>query len=305
MPNYRGLEALCAFVQTGSVAKAAERLGRTAPQVSRLLSALEDELNLTIFDRTTRPLALTREGRNFALQARSAIEGVDRLDKVALQMSSSDRAHLRILTAPFLARAIVIDAVGTLARQHPEFTAEVDSRIRLDIEDWIERESFDIGIWALPVEHASFRSEHLIDVEILCAMAKDHPLAAAEVVDFDMLVEHDLVLQHPRSRIRTFLTELARQRGTRLKVRFEAPNGLIAAQMAARGLACGLAEPLIAISAGEPDLVLRPFRPLLTVSYGFVFPFWVSETPLMRALVDEMRRVAEARMSVIRTELRL
>lgn len=297
--NFRGLEALCAFVQAGSVLRAAERLGRTPPQVGRLLNALEADLGFSLFDRTTRPLELTREGRNFALQAQAAMAGVERLNLVARQLRPVDRVHVRILTAPFLAKAIVIDAVAALAARHPQFMADLDSRIRLDIEEWIARESFDLGISSLPVENSAFRTEDLVEVDVVCAMRADHPLAAQEVVDFEMLAGHDLIMQHPRSAVRSFIESLAQERGQTLAIRFQAPNGFIAAQMAAGGLGCSIADPLIASSIGDQGLVLRPFRPTLTIRYGFVFPNWIELSPLTGLLCAEIRRVAHERKVAI------
>ncbi|WP_306224545.1 LysR family transcriptional regulator [Bosea beijingensis] len=290
MFNFRGLEALVAFVEAGSIAKAAEQLDRTPPQIGRLLNALEAELGFTVFDRRSKPLALTKEGRNFALQVKVALAGVGRLGAVARQLRSMERAHLRILTAPFLAPALVIDAIGRVAQRYPEFTAEIDSRIRLDIEEWIQKESFDIGIAVLPIQSAAFRTEPLIEVEAMCAMSVGHPLAERAVVEFEDLIGLELVMQHPRSKVRTFIEGLARQRGTNLDIRFEAPNGIIATQMVARGLGCGIIDPLVAQSAGAANLVLRPFRPSLKISYGFVFPEWVVPSPLINSLMDEIRR---------------
>lgn len=300
MLNSRGLEALCAFIEVGSVARAAERLGRTTPQVGRLLGALERELGFALFDRSSRPLQLTTEGRTFALQAQAALAGVERLDQVGRQLRAGDRTHVRILTAPFLARAIVMDAVKRVADLHPEFTAEIDSRIRLDIEEWIEKESFDLGIASLPVQNPAFSTEPLIDVEAMCSMPADHPLARHRHVEFHMLKDHALVLQHPRSRVRTFIDKLCREQRVPLRVRFEAPNGLIAAQMVALGLGCGISDPLIAATAGEPNLLLRPFRPTLTISYAFLFPAWAPQSYLTRLLADEIKAIAQDRTKAIR-----
>lgn len=300
MLNSRGLEALRAFIETGSVARAAERLGRTTPQVGRLLGALEREIGFALLDRSSRPLQLTSEGRTFALQAQAALAGVERLSLVGRQLRAVDRTHVRILTAPFLARAIVMDAVKSVADQHSEFTAEIDSRIRLDIEEWIEKESFDLGIASLPVHNPTFRTEPLINVEAMCSMPADHPLARHRHVEFSMLQYHALVLQHPRSRVRTFIEKLSREQRVPLKVRFEAPNGLIAAQMVALGLGCGISDPLIAATAGESNLILRPFRPTLTINYAFLFPAWASQSALTRLLADEIKAVARERWKTIR-----
>ncbi len=75
--NFKGLEALRAFMEGGSLNQAAERLHRTQPQVSRLLAALEDELGFPLFSRNKRRLVPTPEAREFYAQIEHALYCLD------------------------------------------------------------------------------------------------------------------------------------------------------------------------------------------------------------------------------------
>ncbi len=299
VPNQRGLEALRAFVETGSVSRAAERLGRTQPQVGRLLSALEQEVGFSLFGRDSRPLSLTREGREFYAHAERVLLGHDGLQRFAAQMCRGSRDHLRILTAPFIAHAMVADAVATLAKRSPSFTASIESRVRLDIETWVGQETFDLGVTILPLSHAAFETEEFLRVEAMVAMPPDHPLVAQEVVTFDQFVAEEVIVTHPRSILRQHLERVGRAAGKPLKVRFEATNGVIACQLTGRGLGCCLCDPFVARSSGVPDLVLRPFRPAFPLQYGFLHPTWQSRSPMVLELAAEISKVAKAQSEAL------
>jgi len=60
-----GVSVLAAVVEGGSFVKAAEITGITSSGVSRAVSRLESRLSIRLFDRTTRSLTLTDEGRRF------------------------------------------------------------------------------------------------------------------------------------------------------------------------------------------------------------------------------------------------
>src|SRR6266542_3250344 len=59
------------IVEEGSLARAAARLRRSPPAVTRALAALENRLGVRLVDRTTRRLAPTEAGRAFYDKARS------------------------------------------------------------------------------------------------------------------------------------------------------------------------------------------------------------------------------------------
>ena len=62
------IDALLATVQFSSLNQAAEYLGITQSAITRRLQRLEQELNVTLLERQTRPLTLTAAGRAISLR---------------------------------------------------------------------------------------------------------------------------------------------------------------------------------------------------------------------------------------------
>ncbi|WP_120009511.1 LysR family transcriptional regulator [Teichococcus vastitatis] len=294
MYNLRSLDALRAFVESGSVSQAAARLGRTQPQIGRLLAGLEKELGFDLFSRNNRRLSLTAEGLRFFQHAERVLAGHDALTRLASGIRQGQKdSHLRLLTAPQVASLILGEALRAMAARVPDFTATVDTRIRLDAEAVVEQEHFDLGVTVLPLAHAGLKVEPLCEVEAVAVMRRDHPLAALPQVTVEDLTGHDMVVTHPRSLLRQGLEQHCRDAGVTPRCRFEASNGVVVCQMVALGLGVALADPFVARSSPAPQMVMRAFAPSIPVSYGLFFPTWQPRSDMVRdfaALVVQAAR---------------
>nr|WP_246513804.1 LysR family transcriptional regulator [Neoroseomonas soli] len=269
------MEALRAFVEGGSVAQAAERLGRTPPQVGRLLAGLEAELGLALFSRHNRRLSLTPEGVRFHRQAERVLAGHDGLQRLAEELRSGRQAdHVRVLAAPHMVRALMTPALLAMARRNPAFSASIDVRVRLDIESWVGQEAFDLGITVMPLVHPALEVEEFCRTEAVVVMPHGHPLATEAVITPAELVRHDLVATHPRSMLSQQVDQLFRAEPRKLRIRFVAPSGAVACELAAAGLGVALADPFVAQSSGATGFVMRRFRPAIALAYGLLFPSW-------------------------------
>jgi DNA-binding transcriptional LysR family regulator len=66
------LKAFVAVAETGSFSSAAERLFLTQPAISKRVAALEQELQMRLFDRISRQVSLTEAGAVFCSKSRTA-----------------------------------------------------------------------------------------------------------------------------------------------------------------------------------------------------------------------------------------
>lgn len=293
MPDLRTLETFRAFVDTGSVSRAAERVCRTQPQVGRILAALEEELGFQLFDRSSRPFGLTRPGREYYLQALKVLAATQALERHAQRARRSSGPHVNVFTTPFIADAIVIDALAPL-QQETGLTVSIDSRAHVDMESWVANEVFDIGVVGFPIPHPAFEIEPFITVEAMLALPAGHRLAEVPVVQFADVAHEDFVLLHARSVVRRHLEFLAQTHSaTTVRSSYEVTNGLIACQLVGKGRGICLTDPFIAKSSGVSNLVLRRFEPRLPIEYAFYFPAWHVVQSSTRAVANLVARSAE------------
>jgi DNA-binding transcriptional LysR family regulator len=140
MGQYLDLDALADFlaaIDAGGVTAAARRRGQPKQTVSRRLLALESELGVRLFDRSTRALRLTPEGALLEERARRVLADIEEAQRTLTDRSSAPEGLLRI-SAPVLLGQSVLGAVAArILAAYPKLRLEIvlsDRRVDL-VED--------------------------------------------------------------------------------------------------------------------------------------------------------------------------
>lgn len=149
------LKAMTTFVQiadAGSLSAAARQHGQSLPAVVRSLAALEGELGVRLFNRTTRRISLTDEGRHYLQSCRGVLAALHDAE-AALKDEANEPAGQLVITAPVLfGQHYVAPAVTTLLQRHPQL------RCRLWLLDRVVNlleEGMDIGVRIGPLDDSS------------------------------------------------------------------------------------------------------------------------------------------------------
>lgn len=121
------LRVFLAVLEAGSFSAAARKLGRVPSAVSMAISQLEAELDLELFDRSTRKALPTAAAHALEPQARQAASQLNLLDAHALQLHQGLEARLVLAMAPELQTGVWSRPLAILAREFPTLQIEVRS----------------------------------------------------------------------------------------------------------------------------------------------------------------------------------
>jgi DNA-binding transcriptional LysR family regulator len=99
MDRFQGIQTFVAVVESGSFARAAERLDRSVSAVSRDVAELEQHLDARLLNRTTRRLSLTEAGRAFHERAVQLLADLEEAEESASAGGVTPRGTLK-LTCP-------------------------------------------------------------------------------------------------------------------------------------------------------------------------------------------------------------
>lgn len=119
------LEIFEAIGREGSLRAAATRLGVQPSTVSHQLKALETQLGVTLFTRTTRSITLTEAGQALFRGCNPAFDQIESAIQSARDVGRSRRGSLRITMPGFAYDMFVADKLGVFRAACPEVELEI------------------------------------------------------------------------------------------------------------------------------------------------------------------------------------
>ncbi len=120
----RDLHALLVVLDSGSMAKAAGRLGLTQPAVSKAMQEMETTLGVPLLERDPRGVRATPFGEAIALRARAMIDELELGARDIAHLADPAQGEVRVgTTEPMM--VLIADAVHALARRHPRITFDI------------------------------------------------------------------------------------------------------------------------------------------------------------------------------------
>lgn len=148
--NLERIIRFCVVAEEMSFTRASQRLRVDQPWLSRQVQQLEAQLGFTLFERTTRRIALTKEGELFLTAARDLADAAERTRSVARSLSQERRQVLRLgvsrATFWLSARGALIE---TFSDRYPNTSVEVIGGLSPRILRALEGRKLDAGIIAI------------------------------------------------------------------------------------------------------------------------------------------------------------
>lgn len=163
------LKCFVAVYETGSVSAAAVRLHMTQPPLSILLRKLEDELGVTLFDRSGHRLAPTATGELFYLRAKSLQANISAMRRELHESEQGARGTVRIGCATAASLFIMPSVMKHIDEQQLHITVHVYEGESTYMLQRLRERSLDMVI----------SRSHFIAPEFESRVALDEPLRVA------------------------------------------------------------------------------------------------------------------------------
>ena len=167
------LDKIRTFVRVyelGSMSAAGRDL-RVSPAVtSARISQLEEHLGVRLFQRTTRSLAPTEQGKSFYRGATDILEAVEHAEAKIVNITANLKGSLHVAAPLGVGRRLIAPQVPKFLAEYPE----VSIRLRLtDRKVDLTTEGLDLAFFLGKPEDSNLRIRKIADVErVLCASPK-------------------------------------------------------------------------------------------------------------------------------------
>jgi DNA-binding transcriptional LysR family regulator len=276
----QGLIAFRAVMEVGSTSAAADRLGRTQPQLSRLITQLEAELGFALFHRDRRRLVPTARAHRFYQEVIRALDGLDSIKEVGEEIRLEEDSQLRVIAPPYASYTVIPEALARFRLAYPNARFSLELVTRSSMGRWISFHGFDIGIASLPFDAPSIIANPLAQVPTVVVMRPDHPLAQKARVDIADLEGVQFVELNGFTLLRRQLDAVLANNGVTINVIGETDTGLSACQMVAAGVGVTIVDRLWIDAMPPGSVTWRPWEPGITSAFGLIRP---AATPLSHA----------------------
>ncbi len=139
------IRVFVAVADKGSLTHAQDQLSISQPAASLQLKKLQDELGVSLFDRTPRGMRLTEAGRKLLPLARRALQGVTDFQSSAMGMSGQIQGQLRIGTIIDPEFLRLGSWLRVLSERHPGLRFDLQQGISGGVSRRVEQGSLDVG----------------------------------------------------------------------------------------------------------------------------------------------------------------
>src|SRR6056297_2487221 len=167
------LETFVAAAEELHFATAAERLHLDPSSVSRRVRQLETQTGVTLFDRSTRSVALTDAGRTLLPVAVAALERLDEVDRVVRRLRRAQRVTVSVGLIAHSADALLL---GRLTDAAAELAIELETTEfgYDDTSAGVRDATSDLGIVFEPIDEAGLVVQRLFEVPRLAILPTGH-----------------------------------------------------------------------------------------------------------------------------------
>ncbi|MDU2065205.1 MAG: LysR family transcriptional regulator [Sporomusaceae bacterium] len=274
----RQLEYFQMASRLGSITRAAERLHVSQPSITKAIQKLEGELNVQLFDRSQKHLALTPEGAVFLERIEKALHMIDDALFELKDYQQLQKGAIKIGIPPMVGSYLFPKIFYHFRKQYPKLETFISEEGSLMIRDKLEKGELDLGIAIINETPSNLQTIPLAVHQILVCMPPNHPLSQKESLSVYDLDQEPLIMLKEDSYHRRVIAEKFSKASIVPQIvlsssQVETIKGLVVS-------GTGISFLLDVIAQKEPLLVTRPFSEPLQVQVGLV---WKKEGYLSRA----------------------
>lgn len=199
MDRLAAMQIVVAIADRGTLTAAAEALELSLPAVVRRLAALEKQVGVRLFNRTTRRISPTDEGRLFIERCRAVLAAVEEAEAAVSERRAVPRGRLAITASDLFGRRFVAPIAAHFTTAHPDVSVQL---LLTDRVVNLVDEGIDIAIRVGALADSSLVAQRVGEVRRVVCASPDYlqrhgvprmpaDLAAHRCVSFSSLTPGD------------------------------------------------------------------------------------------------------------------
>jgi len=254
----RDLRAVIALAEQRNFTRAAEHCHLSQSAFSSLIRSIEDDLGARLFDRTTRNVELTPEGRLFAASARRLLADLDDMVGNFRDYATRQRGRVAIAALPSMAAGWLPQILAEFRAAHPGIELELFDLLSDQCLALVRAGRADLAIAAAGPQEKDLLTVALCADRFHLVCRRDHPLAAAPRLRLKDLADYPFVHLARTSSVRQHLD--AALHPLQMRTLLEVEQLATVTALVEAGLGITVVPALTLFHFRRPALVIRPLQ---------------------------------------------
>ena len=165
--SFSQIKYVLALEKTGSFSEAAKMCFVTQSTLSTMIKKLETQIDLTLFDRKTKPIRLTQEGLTLIPQLKNIALEYEGLQELIQETKEAFYGTLHIGIIPTIAPFLLPLFLDKILSRYPNVNFSIHEITTNDIANRIKTREIDIGILSLPLNDKELIQKSLFTEDFL------------------------------------------------------------------------------------------------------------------------------------------
>lgn len=205
--NFKQLEAFIWVAELQSFTKASRQLFMSQPAVSFQIKALEEDLQVSLFQRGDKKVMLTEAGRLLYPEAKQMIRNYNRIKAGLEDLKGLKTGHLVIGASTIPGEYILPILIGGFKEKYPGIIITLKVAGSGQVGRWVREREIDFGITGAPVDWEGTECASWLKDQLVLIVPPAHPWAVLDEVNLDNLKNEKMILRERGSGTRRTLEQ--------------------------------------------------------------------------------------------------
>lgn len=221
--DFKQLKTFIKIYETNGFSTAATTLSYAQSTVTTQIKLLEEELNLTLFNRIGKKISLTPEGEKLLPYAKQIMQ----LERNIYNLASDNNptGHLVIGTPESLCSLLVPQIIKEYKNKYPKVNIEIKLATTKKLPTLLKNNEIDLA-FIIGNSHklSDFKSSFISKESMHFLVSPEHPLTTKTNLKLEEICSYPLVLTSKNCEYRHALVSLAEQNDLSLNIALETSN---------------------------------------------------------------------------------
>ncbi|KQL52906.1 LysR family transcriptional regulator [Heyndrickxia shackletonii] len=254
-----------------SFTKAAEHSYLSQPSLSKIVKKLEEELQVELFDRSTRHLRLTDAGKIVYQQGRKALAPLYELNILLDELRDLETGEIKIGIPPLIGTLFFPDIARKFHAKYPKVKLQLVELGAKRIAELVEDAQIDLGIIVLPADEEKFKVYPYITDEFVLFIYEEHPLSNRKEVLLTELKDERFVLFSEDFTLHDYVKKACNEVGFEANVSYESSQWDLLVELVSSKMGIALLPKSIFYKQNHPNVKMIPIKePTLLWKLGII-----------------------------------